>query len=1218
MTKFALRAVSRRLGATLVAAYMATPVAAAQLTLAGVPLFLGGLVQPNIMLTLDDSSSMALSYMPDSIGYPYTPNLDGTKRGLAAERNSLAYSPAVIYEPALLGAGGVNLTTFSAALNDGFDASAGTTALGSDYWPSWQSDRDYAPPKALGTGVPAFYYVFYANHPSVPQSLPANCDITGPDAGLDDDDCYVQVTVSSSSGAGLTDERQNFANWYSFYRKRMYAVKSAARIALEQLGESTRIGVGRLGVSTTVVNGIDIFTGSHRTTVLNTLGNIKACTPASPATSCDTPLRRAADDVGRYFTGAAPWRNSPTNSGSTSLSCRRSYHLLMSDGYWNGASAAGVLGFGARADNDDPPSSVGDGAVVSPSTTPGDTLADVAAYYWKTDLDGNPANDNVPTSAFDPAAHQHLQTIALGVGLEPTRVDDQKAFAHLTDPTIVLSPSWPTVIYPNGPDTLDDFLHAAVNSRGAFVDVSVPADLAGILSQIVSSIPGSGASSASVVLNSGALRSDTRLYQARFDSGDWSGELLAYEIVVDPTNPARDGQVGSLIWDAGQKLTSQATASWTNRFVATYRLATKKQGSKYVLEQNSPAPAPVAFDWTTISAEQQANLTAISANGPDLVKYLRGDRANESPNGKQWRKRSSLLGDIVNAAPAYLGPPSALYPDVWMDADVSNPNATAAEDGYPYSTFRSVNSTRKGLLLAGANDGMLHAFEAAVWNSSANKWVDGSGKEVFAYVPGSVLLRTDKRATTGSTLADVANTNYGSSPPHRYFVDGSPTVGDAFFGTAKAWRSVVVSGLGGGGQAVFALDVTSPSAVADLDVVKKVLWEYTDLDDPDLGNTFSQPNIIRILDNKKGRWVALFGNGFNSDFPDGAASSGEGKLIALNIEDGKFVNAWFTNSTSRGLATAVPIDTNGDFTADYAYAGDLDGNLWRFDLSSFNSKGTLIYQALDANGNPQPITTRPSVARHPEHSGVLVYFGTGKYLETTDASASNQNTQTFYAIWDQDPAKSGQVPSATRPSGGNPNPNSSLLQQSILEEVTGADGLSYRVTTDNLIDWKVSSTQGQHLGWFMDLLNTQSNNPNNYGERQVSDSIVRGGKAIFTTLIPDADACAFGGGGWLMELDAASGGHPKYAVFDINKNGVFDLGDFVAVTSQSGSTVAPSGRRNPAVGIVPMPAILSRAGGEKEFKYMSGSSGTVDVVAENPGAQADFLRESWQQHGVLE
>jgi len=512
---------------------------------------------------------------------------------------------------------------------------------------------------------------------------------------------------------------------------------------------------------------------------------------------------------------------------------------------------------------------------------------------------------------------------------------------------------------------------------------------------------------------------------------------------------------------------------------------------------------------------------------------------------------------------------------------------------------------------------MLHAFEAAVWDSANNKWIDGSGEELFAYVPGIVVKNLD----------DLANTNYGSNPPHRYFADGSPTVGDAFFETAGQWRSVLVSGVGAAGQGVYALDVTSPNAASDTDVKAKVLWEYTDLHRAELGYTFSQPNIVRIAYGK-GQWVALFGNGFNNTENDGSkrmSTKGEAMLIAVNIETGAEVNVWKTpqsaNSTSppNGLATVVPIDTNGDFTADYAYAGDLLGNLWRFDLSA-NGDGTLIYQARDGANNEQPITTRPSMMRHPTGTGVLVLFGTGRYLESTDASATNQITQSFYAIWDKDvtdTSSAAQVPGATRNST-----SSVLLQRKILAEVTGADGLSYRVTSTNGTDpivWKTSNTVGQHLGWFMDLYNTDNNNTSNYGERQVSDSIIRGGKVIFTTLIPDPNACAFGGGGWLMELDAESGGRPSYALFDVNKNGVFDVNDYVAAAPSGGSgKVPPSGRKNPGVGIVPMPAILSRAGGEKEFKYMSGSSGTIDVVAENPGERTDFARETWQQHGVLE
>jgi type IV pilus assembly protein PilY1 len=1205
-------------------ASMAGSAAAAPLDIATVPLFLGGLVQPNLMLTIDDSNSMAWSYMPDSIGLNDDPTtsvvegLGGTKRGLAAERNALAYNPAVIYEPLLLGTGGTNLTSFNAALNDGFDSSAGNTNLGSNYWPSWAGNRDSTVVTAAG---PAFYYVFYANHPSVIQTQPANCDTTGTNGGLDDDDCYVPVVVSSTSGVGGTDETQNFANWYSYYRKRIYAVKSAARIALEQLSSSTRVGLGKLSDSDTVIHGIDIFKddssrspSNYRTTVLSTLGGIQ---PAASGTG-DTPLRRAADDIGQYFMTryssypTNPWLNDPQNSGSGTTSCRRNFHLLMSDGYWNSVEGTTTA---AQSDNDN------DSAVVSGLASPGHTLADVAAYYWKTDLDGNSTNNNLATSAFNTAAHQHLVTIALSVGLERTtnNVDPEKAFANVTDAGITLNPGWPTTIVPNGPTTLDDFLHAAVNSRGDFINVAVPADLAGTLSRIVTGIPGSGSSSASVVLNSGALRSDTRLYQARFDSSDWTGELLAYEVIKNPSNPSQDGQIGSLIWDAGAELTSQPLST---RKIATYKI-TLRNGS---LDQNNSAPAEFAL--TGLSTDQQNALTATAADRSDVVAYLRGTRTNESPNGKRWRKRNSLLGDIVNAAPTYLGPPSTLYPDIWPNTD-ANSNTTAPEDAVPYSAFRGANSARKSLLFAGANDGMLHAFEAAVWDSANKQWIDGSGRELYAYVPGWILLPAQKvkNTTTLSPLSDIPKANYGSSPAHRYLVDGSPTVGDAFFanaGTKGEWRTVLVSGLGGGGQAVFALDVTSPAAATDGDVKAKVLWEYTDLHNAKLGNTYSQPNIVRIPYGK-GQWVALFGNGFNNTYADGAASTkGEALLIALDIETGAEVKTWGTptsaNSTSppNGLATVVPIDVNGDFTADYAYAGDLMGNLWRFDLSS-SGDGTLIYKALDPSGQSQRITTRPSVMRHPEGPGVIVLFGTGKYLETSDTTTTQ--TQTFYAIWDKDltnTSTSAQVASATRNST-----SSSLLQRKILAEVTGADGLSYRVTSTNgsdPIQWKMSNTVGKHLGWFMDLYNTENNNTSTFGERQVSDSIVRGGKVIFTTLVPNANACAFGGDGWLMDLIAATGSQPSYAVFDISKNGVFNLGeDYVNVPSGAGGgTAAPSGRKKPGIGIVPMPAILSRAGGDREFKYMAGSSGSIDVVVENPGAHDDFARESWQQHGVLE
>jgi type IV pilus assembly protein PilY1 len=315
------------------------------------------------------------------------------------------------------------------------------------------------------------------------------------------------------------------------------------------------------------------------------------------------------------------------------------------------------------------------------------------------------------------------------------------------------------------------------------------------------------------------------------------------------------------------------------------------------------------------------------------------------------------------------------------------------------------------------------------------------------------------------------------------------------------------------------------------------------------------------------------------------------------------------NGRPNGLASVAPVDVNGDHIVDFAYAGDLFGNLWKFDLNNANStqwavayKSTPIFTACagttcDAS-NVQPITSRPQIGRHPADTGYMVYFGTGKYFETDDASSVSQITQTFYGIWDRNEDKLAAFD------------RSDLLQQQILKEIT-VGGANYRITSNNAINWE------SHSGWYLDLLNTEAGNTDNKGERQVSASILREGRIIFTTLIPDADPCAYGGTGWLMELDAKDGSHLEFTPFDVNNDGVFDVQDYVQATVDidgdgdvdANDKIPTSGVKS-EVGIIPMPAILMGDG--EEFKYTPGTTGDIQTTSENPGPAARG-RQSWSE-----
>ncbi len=742
---------------------------------------------------------------------------------------------------------------------------------------------------------------------------------------------------------------------------------------------------------------------------------------------------------------------------------------------------------------------------------------------------------------------------------------------------------------------IDDMLHAAVNSRGGFAAAQNPQDFAEALRTFVTNINQRSGSAAAVVLNSGALNDETRVYQAKFDTSNWTGQLLAYN-VCDGTNTdpgctgGEAGTLGDLAWDAATKIPAA--------------------GSRRIVSFNGTKGVP--FRWTqtpdanTLTCAQLAAIDLVAAGGAtctgtaassDVLSYLRGDASKEKRNGGTLRNRASLLGDIINSGPAYMGPPTAPYFDYWGD--------TAPESvvGKEYSAYRLSKLTRDPIIFVGANDGMLHAFDA------------GTGAERFAYIPAKVV----------SNLKNLADPNYA----HVNFVDGSPTVGDAFYGSA--WHTVVVSGLQGGGQGIFAIDVTDPGDWgSESSGATKVLWEFTDANDADLGYTYSRPNIVRLNNDK---WAAVFGNGYNNTVADGTASTtGDAVLYVVDIQTGALIRKISTEkgrsadptgqSRPNGLATVSPVDVDGDFIVDYVYGGDLFGNLWKFDLNDIDptkwgsgyksgNKPAPLFVAVASNGIVQPITVRPQVMFHPTGaSGTIVLFGTGKYMEVGDNSGNAycdgsstdpdcQPTQTFYAIWDD---------------GNNGRTRSNLLQQKILaEETVTTSGVSYdyRITSDYAINWG----SGGQKGWYLDLLNTEGNNTKNYGERQVSDSILRNGRIIFTTLLPlGDDPCKFGGDGWLMELDAASGARLTLSVFDVNRDGVFTSADYVDADGSSGNTFTPappSGVKSKE-GIVPMPAILSREGGGKEYKYLAGSTGNIEVVTENPGL-GDFGRQSWQQ-----
>lgn len=1213
----------------LLASYSAN---SAPLSLSNVPLYLGGSVDPNIMFILDDSGSMMFETMPDSLTnlfsqscctnyqmwvYPRVNGLHGAG-DYAATRvpsftqnsimnrvfrssyvNTLYYNPAVTYLPWVKADGSTMPNAIpSAAPNRPLFPSFGTRNLTANNTQTvpWMDNRSNSSTNQSRSFYPAVYWTYTG-----PEVADLNAAISNSNSALWTASNYTRTEIRSTtatySGHGrenrtecsggvctYAQEIQNFANWYTYHRNRIFAARAGIGRAFATQSETMRIGYGTInkgstsvdGVSTnTIITGVRPFTGSNRTAFYSSLYE-------RAIDQVGTPLRRALGAAGQYYSRAdarGPWSTTPGQTGGEDLICRQSYTILMSDGAASGTTTNAASGNAAQnndgTSNNSTTNANPDGPdfTYSPTAPFSDnessTLADAAMYYWKRDLRTDLAN-KVPTNHLDPAFWQHMVTYTVGLGVSGS-IDPEEAFAAIDTKTAI---NWGDPDYANSNCTgdaciarQDDFLHAAVNSRGGFFSAAEPDTFARELANVLSNIADRTSSASSVALNSGSISSNSKVFQARFNSGDWTGQLLAF-----PINTST-GNLAATEWDARNLIPTA-----TNRTILTFDGA-----------QGQP------FRWANISNAQQALLN----NDEAVLNYLRGHQNNELNNGGNFRNRQYLLGDIINSAPAYVAAPAQRYRDNW--------GTGAAENSSPYSSFVEANKARTPVVYVGANDGMLHAFHAE------------TGVELFAYVP----------AATYSHLTSLTEPNYA----HRYYVDGSPTVVDAYIN--DSWRTVLVSGLGAGGQGIFALDVTNPSSFNESNAENIVLWEFTDEDDPDMGYTYGQPSIVRL---PNGDWAAIISGGYNNTVNNALdgdnsndSTTGNAVLYMVNLADGSLIKKFDTgvgaaddptgNNRPNGLASPAAVDIDGDTIVDYIYAGDLFGNVWKIDITDTNPANwgfafssptdpAPLYQACHGttctSGNIQPITTRPQVVRHPSSNGYLVLFGTGKYFEVGDNSANNQVTQSFYAIWD----KAEETLTTFN--------RAKLKARTITDEITH-NGADYRITSADTpgteIDWK------KDFGWYIDLHSPGADS--NLGERQVSNSIVRNGKIIFTTLLPSDDPCEFGGSGWLMELDLRTGARLQYSPFDTNDDGFFNEEDWICIENcerdgdgnlidPDNAVLIPASGKKSQVGIIPTPSIAAEAGGQREFKYTSGSSGDIEVTIENPGPGFEG-RQSWRQ-----
>lgn len=893
---------------------------------------------------------------------------------------------------------------------------------------------------------------------------------------------------------------QNVANWFSYYRKRELTAKSGIMNAFASLTPATRFGFGSINSGNGNGNAgnlpTDVTTSKPYFATVDQFGDGTGGTQraafwdwlAKVESSGGTPLRSALAAVGDYYSTAHPWKTGAKENAkepNAELSCRQSYTILMTDGFWNGSSPnVGDVDDPSSIKRVDGPSGVcfeypersgGSKCSAHPDPKPyvssaSDTLADVAMQYWLTDLRPNVTN-LVPTSAEDPAFWQHMTTFTVGQYSREsvlTGVTPKGTLAETVEDWALTgeAPSgfaWPSPSA-SKPETFSDLVHAGINGHGGFFSAGDPQALEAGLTEALNRVQERVGTGASLAANSTRLDSGTTTYQSLYFSGKWTGDLRAFK--VDPDS----GTISTVpIWRAADELPDK-----DSRKIVTCSTC----GTSSTLQQ-------VDFKFANLSADQKAALD----DEEKLVNYLRGDSSKESPDGV-YRQRDTALGDIISSQPVFVGAPN---PAVF--------GSRTFKGSGKYASFASSLAGREPLLWLAANDGMVHAFKSS------------SGVEQFAYLPGSVILPHSYDLNLDGTndivpgIRDYSEIKYGSAAyPHQYYNDGELTIADVYDGSK--WRTVLIGTTGRGvARSVYALDVTSPANIF-------LLWERSAEDGIAnsnwIGQIYGKPVVAQTDD---GVWSVLLGNGYNS-------LENKAAMLQFDVFTGGMKVHTTGGSTDDGLSQlAVYIGNNEKNISTLAWAGDMSGAVWEFDLACTSGcSATKRFQDPKA----RPITAGMVAGKNPDTGDVWLFFGTGKYL--SDADLGNNGGNRWYGLI---VAGSNNVDKDTE--------DGDLIERSIEKEIASTDtSLAARI-----LEKAEPNDMVGKKGWYMPLPSS--------AERMVTPSQFQGRLLLGVSRIPGStDPCNPSGTGWVMVVDPFTGGSPEEIFFDYDRDGDFDDDDKLA------------------------------------------------------------------------
>ena len=1154
---------------------------------------IGDTPQPNVMITIDDSGSMLFDFMPEgsftvngksvrldpsgakawnsiqngrytqyNVGYfalfpddprrtnaaktAYPPtyqhgtitavkNADFTKDPVlqmqwrSPDVNNVFYNPDTLYQPWLKpdGTGRKAASSITAAPWDGFSTALVPASFNlsakqtvTTNWCMANNTCDSTQAQPDGTSrdfYPGLVYRLKAGADPTNVNNYVRYDVNATDGSHAPATKAATRTDCAASKCSRAEEQQNFANWFTYFRMRESMAKAAISESFTSFKDKIRAGYGRINkTSATVVDGggsatfkvvekgVKPLDATYLNTLLTGIQGIQS--------NNSTPLRTALDSVGAYFDNRtdaySPWMVTPgatSAPGNVKLSCRRSINVLTTDGYYNDSyTAAGDLDntdssydYATTAQNPNGYSPTKFKAVRpfidNPNAKVSDTLADAALKWYMRDLDTSIDNKVTPVDG-DIAFWQHLTQFTVGIGVKGT-LDASSATAKATTLTNLSSgaTNWPNPTAGNA-QKIDDMWHAAVNTGGDFYSVRNVTELTNALSNAFGRAGGSEARESGVATVAVTLTTSNLKFVPQYKSGAWYGDVLAFDL-------DNSGNV------------TNSKPRW--RAAAADILNQPAQRNLFTWTGS----APVAFTGAALAGATSTRdlISTDAATANAIIDYIRGDATNEGVTGLYRSRSGNKLGDFVNSPPVF----------VKDQVDLGYGALTDSSQKASYSTYLADKKARAdGVVFVGSNDGMLHGFRGS------------TGVEVFGYLPRAGL----------SGLPSLAAKDYGSVTNfHKFFVDGPVMETDAYIvprGEAAArWTNMLVGTMGAGGRSVFALNL--PTADPTTAGATSVQWELAD--DSDLGYVLGDVRVGKIQGGSG--WYAFVGNGPYS-------TSGNGVLLVVNLQTGVVEKRITVPGLSGNGLGGVRLLYNTNREVYAAYAGDLQGNLWRFDFGSgadnsswkVGFKNKPLYRAADGTGArvAQPIVAAPIVTKHP-NGGYLVLFGTGRLIDLTDAS--NMAPQSFYGVWDSTPVEASAAdvvsPFHIHESNESNTPfRDDLVQQTINTtpvkgtktdasgNVVETSDLYYKMSS-NPVDWSAKK------GWYVDLSISG-------GQRVIYPAQTVLDYVYFSSIVPAAQAAACDftvGAGYNFLVNALTGSAVATQVFDTNNDGVVDTKD---------------------------------------------------------------------------